>query len=133
MCYVNVCVTLMHELFRLIPELCIVFQVAQWFNAPVVTVVRFVGTTTTSFDIRQLLLSICYQITETLSTDDVDPMCVIPQNYYDMETFFFRLLDEFPDHKNLVIILDSIHLLGAHHEAYVAFCSHTFIHLYFKC
>ena len=89
-------------------------QISIWLGEDSICVVRFIGTTQMSFDIRQLLHSICLQLTLALGrlVDEV------PTIYKDLLIYFNNLLETIPGHKGLVILLDSLNMLlpeyGAH-------------------
>ena len=77
-------------------------------------VIRFLGTTPSSFDIRQLLQSLCRQIFITL---DRDPE-LVPSSIKELQNLFNELLEKFPDKKNLVIFLDSLDMLVPQYNAH---------------
>ena len=76
--------------------------------------VRFIGSTVESYDTRQLLYNICLQVALFLDhTRDV-----IPNEYKELQQYFYEMLSTFPEDKNLVIFLDSLNILVPQYNAY---------------
>ena len=78
------------------------------------TIVRFIGSTVESYDTRQLLYNICLQIALFLDA----PRDVIPNEYKELQQYFYETLAAFPDDKNLVIFLDSLNTLVPQYNAH---------------
>ena len=72
-----------------------------WIVGELVTVVRYVGATRRSADIKQILYGICQQLNLVLGVDTGD----IPMTWRGLRPYFVRLLSTFPSDKNLVVML----------------------------
>ena len=83
-------------------------------DGEIINVVRFIGTTAASFDIRQLIYNICVHITTVIGakTD------AVPNTFSELQSYFLEVLERVPDNRTLVIFIDSLHMLvpqyGAH-------------------
>ena len=85
-----------------------------WLEGESLTIVRFIGSTVESYDTRQLLYNICLQIALFLDA----PRDVIPNEYKELQQYFYETLAAFPDDKNLVIFLDSLNTLVPQYNAH---------------
>ncbi len=90
-------------------------------------VVRFIGTTTASYSIEDILRSICQQISDAYSFGN--SICrlflcsmslllttEIPKYYDDLVDLFHQFLYKVPETKPLFLILDSLDQLSKHHN-----------------
>ena len=90
-------------------------KVGDWIGRDCITIVRFIGTTQTSFDIRQLLHGICLQLGHAIGYH-VTPL---PTEIKDLQTHFFKILQSWPTDKSLVILLDSLNMLLPQYQAHI--------------
>ncbi|ELU00304.1 hypothetical protein CAPTEDRAFT_145931, partial [Capitella teleta] len=98
----------------LIGKASVEVRMAQWLPGEVVTIARFIGLTASSFDVRQILHNICLQLAAVLGRDG----CKVPNGYKEICHYFQELLETFPETKNLIILLDSLHMLVPQYNAY---------------
>ena len=89
-------------------------QITNWVIGDVITVVRFVGTTAASRNVREMLLSICRQVALSLGGDEDQ----VPTGWTPLCAHFVQQLASFPDDKNLVILLAGIADLSTQHQPY---------------
>ena len=89
-------------------------QANTWIDGSLITIVRFLGITTASFDVRQVIYNICLQLCMVTGRDPT----TVPNSYKELQTHFFKLLDNFPEDKNLVIFLNGLHMLVPTYNAH---------------
>ncbi|OWF48845.1 NACHT and WD repeat domain-containing protein 2-like [Mizuhopecten yessoensis] len=70
----------------------------------VISVIRYVGFTPRSADLKQLLSGICTQILASLKRDTSE----VPHDFKDLQKFFLALVKTIPSHVTLVLFLDSV-------------------------
>ncbi len=92
----------------------------QWVKNPnAVVVLRFLGTTPASTGVRQLLRSICQQILAAYGADSTE----VPNDYFQVVSWFSKILGYAKKEQPLVIFLDSLDQLsaaeGAHRMAWL--------------
>ena len=87
---------------------------SSWVDEGCVAIVRFIGSTVESFDTRQLLYNICVQIALVVGT----PREEVPNEYKELQQYFFDTLNAFPEDRNLVIFLDALHILVPQYNAH---------------
>ncbi|XP_041462777.1 NACHT and WD repeat domain-containing protein 2-like [Lytechinus variegatus] len=75
-------------------------------------IVRFIGITPQSYDIRNLLYSICEQICHCLGIDD----CLIPKDYKKLQNAFLILLQKSSKNHPIMIFLDSLDQLSDEYQ-----------------
>ena len=90
------------------------FQVNTYIEDDTITVARFIGTTASSFDTRQLLYNICLQVSLCLGTSPDG----IPNEYKELQSYFLEMLASFPEERNLLIFLDALHILVPQYNAH---------------
>ncbi|XP_056004736.1 NACHT and WD repeat domain-containing protein 2-like [Ostrea edulis] len=84
------------------------------YHKDAVVVLRFLGTSPDSSNLRRLLRSLCSQILYNTTGDAVD----VPEEFDELVILFQGLLDEYRSDRPLVIILDSLDQLSEDHAAY---------------
>ena len=79
------------------------FQIPSWYDEPnhVSVIVRFLGATPSSSDIRRPLISIIEQICSTYHLD-------IPTNFDHVKQIFENILSRIPNDEQLVLLFDSL-------------------------
>ena len=86
-----------------------------WIVGELVVVVRYVGATRRSSDVKQLLYGICQHLNLVLGVDISDT----PTSWRDLRAYFVRVLSTFPSSKNLVLMLTDLdHLPDDEHDAH---------------
>ena len=89
-------------------------KVHSWVDEDLIAVVRFIGATVESFDTRQILYTTCVQIATVLGQSRE----AIPNEYKELQQYFFEMLANFPPEKNLVLFLDALHILVPQYNAH---------------
>ncbi|XP_063411269.1 NACHT and WD repeat domain-containing protein 2-like [Mytilus trossulus] len=97
----------------LISKLCV--EIPEVFNKNAITIVRYVGYTSRSSDIKQLLSSLCTQILVALGKENNE----IPKDFKDQQNLFHNLLKHIPDDKLLIILLDGIEQISKDYNAHL--------------
>lgn len=87
------------------------FQAADWFCSECIIAVRYIGKTSLSEDICQLLRSLSLQISCLLDKSPVD----IPVDFREVQQYWLTLLKKIPKDITLLVLLDDIHHLENEH------------------
>lgn len=90
------------------------FQVQFEYHKDAIVILRFLGTSPDSSNLRRLLRSICSQILY----NTVGKAGNVPEDFDELVVLFHGLLDEYKSDNPLVIILDSLDQLNEDHSSY---------------
>ena len=85
-----------------------VCQLSELIPGNLLSLIRYVGFTPKSSDLRQILLGLCSQIALALGYMPDD----IPNDFKDLQRFFPELLAAIPVDTTVVIILDALEQVG---------------------
>lgn len=80
-----------------------------------ICIMKYVGYTPKSSDVRNLLTSICTQILVGLGRDHLS----ITRDFKELQKFFLSLLQSIPQNKTLLIFLDSVEQILPDHNAHL--------------
>lgn len=82
-------------------------------NSDCIVIMRFLGRTQDSYNLRNVLQSICHQLLWCLNRSDT-----VPIDFGELHKFFITLLESVPKSKTLVLLLDSVHNLLPDYDAH---------------
>lgn len=95
--------------------LIFIYQVHDLIPTNRICIMKYVGYTPKSSDVRTLLTSICTQILVGLGRDHMS----ITRDFKELQKFFLSLLQSIPQNKKLLIFLDAVEQILPDHNAHL--------------